>query len=863
MRFWSGIFFILFLMFSCYCASAQLLDGRVVSRTSGDPISGAIISLYSVQDSDRMLQYLTTDDKGRFRLREHGFPFILKVRCMSFQTFRTKVSKASDFPAVIMLKDESILMDEVLVNMNKGFASFNNDTTVYSLKALNLQDRDNLKEILLRIPGFKVDENYKIVHGGKEINKILINGKEVFEFQNKIALENMESGMLDHIRVIANYQDPFRVNLGNEHEEKVLDLKVKDSFTNILKGNVESFLGYKNKYKFKPFLFYFGDNLSLFSLTNINNVFDKDWSSEDYAGAIRSNNVASSYYSSQNKKVFYTKDITLNNESSLLNATMIKKNTERYSLQAVLNLNYLKSIRLSEENTRFLGNNLYVKNSTDSLRARMIGTMLNFRYKMGENSIVKNIFSNYQDRLKGEGSYESIYPQTKELFNLGEVTEQKSNILSNRLTYESKIDNALAWSMGWDWKNEISRDIWQLQYLEATKEQTNRNKQNIKFSSIENTFRTNLRQLLGKVNTLVYELSYSNIHNSFIPDDINQAKTRYIARTEANFNLKRFNLRTTIALQRQRIEVFDSISTSTFLLANINLDYFLDRFKKNRLIFNWGRTTPAPDVKSGLTQRVITYDQTILGNRQLLHDIYAINTVKFGYLYDFPFKGQSFRINFYRQHSEKALVQFIDVAFPLLRNLKLVEGYRNVGIDVSYAQNLFKDQFPVNVSLSYNYQNNRSHQFSGVEESPIKQQNHGYMLNLNSFSSGAINISMTLKNDYIRYGYQYGLLSDQNTLLVLLGPKFNNKRMEWKTMLKYSAMKSVDQRREFMDVDLSSVYIISKKLEMMLTCENLLQNLGFKNNSVLSVFNNQNGIENFQSFKNLVGYSAVGVKYRF
>ncbi len=542
---------------------------------------------------------------------------------------------------------------------------------------------------------------------------------------------------------------------------------------------------------------------------------------------------------------------------------MIKKNTERYSLQAVLNLNYLKSIRLSEENSRFLGNNLYEKNSTDSLRARMIGTMLNFRYKLSESSIAKNIFSSYQDRLKGEGSYESIYPQTKELFNLGEMTEQRSNVLSNRLTYETKINNALAWNMGWDWKNEISRDTWQLQYLETTKEQTNRNKQNIKFSSNESILHTNLRQLLGKVNTLVYELSYSNIHNSFIPDNINQAKTRYIARTEANFNLKRFNLRSTIALQRQRIEVFDSISTSTFLLANINLDYFLDRFKKNRLIFNWGRTTQAPDVKSGLSQRVISYDQTILGNHQLLHDIYGINTVKLGYLYDFPFKGQSFRINLYRQHSEKTLVQFIDMTFPLLRNLKLVQGYRNVGLDVSYAQNLFKDQFPMNVSLFYNYQNNRSYQFSGAGESQIKQRNHGYMLNLNSFSSGAINISMTLKNDYTRYGYQDGLLTDQNSLMILLGPKFNHKRTEWKTMLKYSVINSVDQRREFMDIDLSSVYIISKKLELILTCENMLQNLGFKNNAVLSVFNNQNGIENFQSFKNLVGYSAVGVKYRF
>jgi hypothetical protein len=169
----------------------------------------------------------------------------------------------------------------------------------------------------------------------------------------------------------------------------------------------------------------------------------------------------------------------------------------------------------------------------------------------------------------------------------------------------------------------------------------------------------------------------------------------------------------------------------------------------------------------------------------------------------------------------------------------------------------------MNVSLFYNYQNNRSYQFSGAGESQIKQRNHGYMLNLNSFSSGAINISMTLKNDYTRYGYQDGLLTDQNSLMILLGPKFNHKRTEWKTMLKYSVINSVDQRREFMDIDLSSVYIISQKLELILTCENMLQNLGFKNNAVLSVFNNQNGIENFQSFKNLVGYSAVGVKYRF
>lgn len=848
----------------CLSQSSLAQLRTIILDVNNRAVNGAIVSVHSLVDTSHVLHHITSDKNGRVVINNLVFPFLLKIRSMNYKNYRSEILTINDIPETITLRSSSILIDEVLVQMNEGFASLNHDTIKYNIAQLNLQDQDNLKEILKRIPGFYVDDNYKIVHAGQEINKILVNGKEAFEYQNKIALENIESGMLDGLNVINDYRDPFEIKLDEGNPEKVIDLKLKDDFTNIVKGNIELLTGYQNKFKIKPFLFYFDKSMSIFSLNNFNNLFDKDWSSEDYAGSISAYNINSRYYSSSNRSTFYSKDLTLNNELSFLNSTTIKRNTDKYSLQAVLNYTNLSSLKYAENNVRYLGNPIYSKWNTDSLNANMISYMFNFRCKIFNSSILQILFSNYQDKLLNNAGFDAVYDQEGTSFLVNEQTSQKTKVYSNRVSLDSRLSDKLVWTNSWNWRNEKSFDWWSIKALEGLVENPNQYRdKDLLFQNGENSITSSLNYLIIKGISAKYTIQKYYLSNDINFSNVHLKRNRLSSYLDGNIKTKYVNVDLSLSYNYLNQHLSNERRKTAYATGIVSVDVFLDNFKKNKLRLLVDRSVFFAPNRSGIMTNVLGFDQVFLGKPEYLLDVFSNLHSKLSYIYEYPFKGQSFQLSLTYRGSSDAIINHIHPDNNLFWSYERVQGFKSFSGNVSYSHSLFRKIYPLKLDVSYNFSLDKFQQIKERNEIPILQKTHYISLGWNTFSEKQINFVFKYLGELREIEYPMEALSFQKNYSVLFGPRFDKNRIRVKSMLKYSFVTDRVRSNSFLDMDLSAGYTLSKRIELLLSGENILQNLHIKSSDQLAILDNQNGIEYFQSYRNLVGYSNIGVKYRF
>ena len=75
------------------------------------------------------------------------------------------------------------------------------DTIVYNADAFNLAEGSMLDALVSRLPGAQLTKDGQIYVNGKLIESLLINGRDFFTGNPKMALENLPSYTVNKIKV--------------------------------------------------------------------------------------------------------------------------------------------------------------------------------------------------------------------------------------------------------------------------------------------------------------------------------------------------------------------------------------------------------------------------------------------------------------------------------------------------------------------------------------------------------------------------------------------------------------------------------------------------------------------------------------
>ena len=132
-----------------------------------------------------------------------------------------------------------------------------------------------LDALIEQLPGAQLNESGVITVNGKRVSSLLVNGRDFFRGDPKIALENLPAYMVNKVKVYEQQSD-FEEMTGLKEMERplVMDVNLKRQYSIGWIANSEAARGTKDKYLARLFALRFSDLSRLAIFGNINNTND-------------------------------------------------------------------------------------------------------------------------------------------------------------------------------------------------------------------------------------------------------------------------------------------------------------------------------------------------------------------------------------------------------------------------------------------------------------------------------------------------------------------------------------------------------------------------------------------------------------
>lgn len=271
-----SLLFLLSLLLGAFSAMAYDITGRIID-TTGEPMIQASVRLLTPRDSVQV-KGSVTNENGRFTLSavKKG-SYILEASYVGYnpEYSNIKVSDSDIRLKPITLTESAIMLKETTVVGIKTPIKVMQDTVEYNADSYKTAPNAVVEDLLKRLPGVEVDSEGKITANGKEVSKILLNGKEFFADDPKVASKNLPVDMVEKLQVVDRKSDLARITgVDDGEEETVINLTVKKGMENGWVGNVEAGYGTDDRYKgsFLINRFWNGNQLSI--MGGGNNVND-------------------------------------------------------------------------------------------------------------------------------------------------------------------------------------------------------------------------------------------------------------------------------------------------------------------------------------------------------------------------------------------------------------------------------------------------------------------------------------------------------------------------------------------------------------------------------------------------------------
>lgn len=234
-----------------------------VSVTLKDSLSKSIIA-YTYSDIDGYYE-IKTEKLGKYNLVFNSLGFETKTVAVKIDT------KLKNLEINVILKDRPMTLDEVVIKVDLPI-SIKKDTISFKTKFYKRGNEQTVEDLLKTIPGISINNDGTIKIGNQEIEKLMVDGDDLFERGYKILSKNMPAYPIEEVELLKNYSNN-RLLKGVEESNKVaLNLKLDEKSKRIWFGNIETSIGNDNFYQLKGNLMNFGKKNKYYFLTNLNSI---------------------------------------------------------------------------------------------------------------------------------------------------------------------------------------------------------------------------------------------------------------------------------------------------------------------------------------------------------------------------------------------------------------------------------------------------------------------------------------------------------------------------------------------------------------------------------------------------------------
>jgi len=263
------------LFFVAFVSYGQITFEGVVKDSLDTPFESA--NVIAIDEETKNLEsFGITDANGRYKLElaKNG-RFQVQISYVGMKTRSEIIATAEiDITKDYILEPENALDGvEVVYEMP---VKINGDTLVYNADSFNTGTERKLEDVLENLPGVEINEDGQVEVEGKVVNKLMVNGKDFFDGDTKLATKNIPSKAVDKIQVLRNYSEVGQMSsVRNNQDNVALNIKLKEGKENFWFGNVTVGAGAapdNELYILQPKLFYYTPKYSLNFIGDLNNT---------------------------------------------------------------------------------------------------------------------------------------------------------------------------------------------------------------------------------------------------------------------------------------------------------------------------------------------------------------------------------------------------------------------------------------------------------------------------------------------------------------------------------------------------------------------------------------------------------------
>lgn len=250
------------------------IKGRVIDSLSKSPLELSTIAAVDVKDTS-LIAYTLSKKTGDFEMS--GLPAGKKVKVVISFTSHKSFVKIFTFQKneVLNLGDIALgskMLDEVVIRAERPPITIKKDTIEFSAEAFKTRPNAVVEELLKKLPGVQINGDGSITVNGKSVTKVLIDGKQFFGSDIKIATKNLDAAIVGSIQVYDDREGDPNHLISETKVQKIINLKLKKAIKRSIFGKVFGGAGTRGRYESGGLFNLFRDTLQVSVIGLSNNL---------------------------------------------------------------------------------------------------------------------------------------------------------------------------------------------------------------------------------------------------------------------------------------------------------------------------------------------------------------------------------------------------------------------------------------------------------------------------------------------------------------------------------------------------------------------------------------------------------------
>ena len=259
------------------------ISGQLLDADLKEPMVQATIQLFQASDST-FAGGTVSNEKGNFYVEApRPGTFRLRISSVGYQTLEREVTLRRNERmevGILLLESETTMLKETVITGRAAQVIVRKDTIMYNPEAFRTPEGSPIEELIKRIPGAEVDEDGNITINGKEVKKILLDGKEFMLGDVETALKNIPVSIIQNLKFYDQQSDQARITgIEDGEKETVLDFSIKKGMNRGYMTNLDLAGGTKHRYASRGMASSFTDKTRFVLLGNFNNKEENAWTS--------------------------------------------------------------------------------------------------------------------------------------------------------------------------------------------------------------------------------------------------------------------------------------------------------------------------------------------------------------------------------------------------------------------------------------------------------------------------------------------------------------------------------------------------------------------------------------------------------